>query len=124
MKIYMKDWNEDRNRLNTILRFQCRILILVNLNLKSLKIEKKQTVVRTDCIHIFSENGHHMLKRHVNHSATCRLLENFHKSSKNLETFIGNTRERVHTRTLIHSNDICQIWTSSVKRAEIMANEI
>ena len=33
-----------------------------------------------------------------------------------METFNVNTRERIHTRTHIHSNDSCRIWTGPVKK--------
>ena len=33
-----------------------------------------------------------------------------------METFIENTRERIHTRIAIRHNGSCQIWTSSLKK--------
>ena len=61
---------------------------------------------------------HFVTERYVNHTAICRLLENFQK------TFIESTRERIHASTLIHSNDSCQIWTGYVKRGSNYGQKI
>ena len=72
-------------------------------------------MVRTDCFHISPKIVTKLSKA----SESFNNLSSALKLSKNLlkyGTFIENARDRIHTRTLIHSNDSCQIWTGSVKK--------